>query len=85
MRDRLPTRPALVTSSRGARTLKNTKSEWTACNMPSTCSSSGQHCQSWSLYHRTHIAGALQNAVVGLQAVDAESHQAREEEDGQQQ
>lgn len=38
MRERLPTRPALVTSRRGARTLKNTRSECTACSMLNTCS-----------------------------------------------
>ncbi len=45
MRERLPTRPALVTSRRGARTLKNTRSECTACKMLNTCSVAGECCQ----------------------------------------
>ena len=50
MRERLPTRPALVTSSRGARILKNTSSECTACKMLSTC------MHTWTLVHHFWLA-----------------------------
>ena len=82
MRDRLPTRPALLTSRRGARTLKNTRSECTACSTLSTCTVSQHHCQYNCLRDRNDVQWLVcprKHRVVDLQALEGSGKRTRHE------